>query len=246
MFCPKCGFKLSDDSKFCQNCGSQIPSLGLSIPSHQQTAPEQVSHQASLQSPKVLGIYKKLEPNEKIIFQGTAQTEVIFVKEAEIRKLIGSRERKEVPISISESIVYLTNQRLIFLKLFEISATEIGTTNNLLAGVAGTFYEMPVSAVTSVDIRSVKLNKNDEERFLNFFGVENEYKLRKPALEIIYDEKAATGRAKDYIESMLRRGFLSRLWGKVEMTYDKIFILGEQCIGIQPTLSEQIRKKNKE
>jgi len=242
-FCSNCGSKLSDDNKFCQNCGNPVSPLGLVTQQKQQSITEQFPHQASFQVPKVLGIFKELEPTEKIIYQGVTQTEVIFVKEAEIRKIIGTRERKEVPISISESIVYLTNQRLIFLKLFEISATEIGTTNNLLAGVAGTFYEMPISAVTSVNIRPVKLNKNDEERFLSFFGVENELKLRKPALEIIYDERAATGRAKDYIESMLRRGFLSKLWGRVEMTYDKIFVLGEQCIALQPTLSEQVKKK---
>ena len=228
MFCSNCGSELqSKDSKFCSDCGRSISNLET-LSKQQQASP-------------LLGIFKELEPDEKIIYQGTTQTEVIFVKEAEIKKIIG-RERKEVPISISASLVYLTNQRLIFLKLFEISATEIGAENNLLAGVAGTFYEMPITAVTSVDIRTVKLNKHDEERFRVFFGENNESRLLKPALEIIYDEKAATGRAKDYIESMLQRGFLSKLWGKVEMTYDKIFVLGEQSVVLKPFLSEKIRQ----
>ncbi len=89
---------------------------------------------------------------------------------------------------------------------------------------------------------SVKLNKNDEDRFVEFFGGD-ETLLKKPALEIIYDEKAASGRAKDYVESMVSRGLISKLWGKVEMVYDKIFVLGEQSVAMQPILAEYIRNK---
>jgi hypothetical protein len=190
---------------------------------------------------KVIGIYKELDPSEKIVYQGQVQTEVIFVKEAEIKKVIGI-ERKEVPISLSKSLLYLTNQRLIFLKLFEISATELGENNNQLASVSGTFYELPINAVTGVDMRTVRLNKNDSERFVTIFGGD-ESKLQRPALEIIYDEKAATGRAKDYIEAMMGRGLVSKLWGRVQMVYDKIFVLGEQSVAIQPVLAEAVRKR---
>lgn len=189
----------------------------------------------------MIGIFKELEPNEKIVYQGQVQTEVIFVKEAEIKKVIGS-ERKEIPISLSKSLLYLTNQRLIFLKLFEISATELGENTNQLASVSGTFYELPISAVTGVDMRTVKLNKNDYERFVTIFNGD-ESKLQRPALEIIYDEKAATGRAKDYIEAMMQRGLMSKLWGRVLMVYDKIFVLGEQSVAIQPVLSEAVRRR---
>lgn len=193
-------------------------------------------------SPKLVGIFKELEADEKIVYQGVIQTEVMFVKEAFIKKVIG-QERKEVPISISNSMIYLTNQRLIFLKLFEVSASELGRESNLLAGAAGSFYEVPVSAVIGVDMRPVKLNKNDEQRFIELFGEGGESMLKRPALEIIYDEKAATGRAKDYMESMLRRGMLSKLWGKVEHVSDKIFVLGESSVALQPYLSSYIRRR---
>jgi len=169
------------------------------------------------------------------------QTEVIFVKEAEIKKVIGG-ERKEVPISLSKSFIYLTSQRLIFLKLFEISAVELGDQTNQLAGASGTWYEVPLTAITGVDMRQVKLNKNDVDRFVQFFGGD-ESLLRRPALEIVYDEKAASGRAKDYIESMMQRGMMSKLWGRVQMVYDKILVLGEQSVAIQPVLAERVRQK---
>lgn len=103
---------------------------------------------------------------------------------------------------------------------------------------------MPLSAVTSVDMRPVKLNKSDEQRFLELFGEGSEWKLKKPALEIIYDEKAAAGRSKDYVESLLDRGLLSKLWGKIEMSYDKLFVLGEQSVSLQPTLADRVRQRN--
>src|SRR5437870_12778449 len=98
-------------------------------------------------------------------------------------------------------------------------------------------------AITGVDMRPVKLNKNDEARFLNIFRGDIS-KLKRPALEIIYDEKAATGRARDYMESMLQRGLVSKLWGKVEMVYDKVFVLGQQAVTLQPILSDYVRTKN--
>lgn len=237
--------------KFCSNCGAQLPSdaakfcssCGCSISASDQITQSQVSQttQQQYQEPKVIGIIKQLDNDEKIISQSITQTEVIFVKEAHIKKMLG-QERKEVPISISGSMFYLTNYRLIFLKLFEVSATELGHENNLLAGVAGTFYELPLTSITGVDMRPVKLNKNDESRFINIFGGDAS-KLRRPALEIIYDEKAAKGRAKDYMESMLQRCLLSKLWGKVEMVYDKIFVLGEQSAALQPVLADYVKTK---
>lgn len=240
-FCPDCGHQLSSGaSKFCPDCGASLSNAAQITQLKQPTVVEQPQGQQH-QTLRLLGIYKELEHGERILYQGTTQTEVIFVKEAQIKKMIG-QERKEVPIAISAAFVYLTNLRLVFLKLFEVSATELGEEKNLLSGVSGTFYEVPISAVTSVDMRPVKLNHKDVERFLNFFGGD-ESKLKKPALELIYDEKAATGRAKDYIESMLQRGLLSKVWGKVQMTYDKIFVLGEQSVALQPTLSEHVRRK---
>ncbi|AIF83669.1 zinc-ribbon domain [Candidatus Nitrososphaera evergladensis SR1] len=236
-FCPNCGAQVpSNAAKFCSGCGSSIS--GPQIVQQQTVKPTE----SQVASPKLIGIIKELENDEKVVTQSITQTEVIFVKEAFIKKVLG-QERKEVPISISGSMFYLTNQRLIFLKLFELSASELGQDSNLLAGAGGTFYELPLTSITGVEMRQVKLNKNDEARFVNIFGGDVS-KLRRPALEIIYDEKAAKGRAKDYMESMMQRGIISKLWGKVEMVYDKIFVLGEQAVVLQPTLSEYVKVKN--
>ncbi len=204
---------------------------------------QQVDYQQVQQvAPKILGVFKELEPNEKILYQSVSFTDVIFVKEAVIRGvLLGNRSRKEIPISMSKSLFYLTDQRIVFLKLFEMLATEVGEKENLLAGAAGTFYEMPLQAVTSVDMRPVQINETDAEKFKQQLGVSDDT-LRRPALEIIYDEKQATGRAKDYMESMLNRGLLSRLFGKMESTFDKVFILGEQSVSIQPVLSQRVKR----
>ena len=237
-FCPNCGIELQSSSvKFCSGCGSSISGNQITQQLQQQTP-----QASSFIAPKLVGIIKELDNDEKVITQSMVQTEVIFVKEAQIKKIMG-QERKEVPISISGSMFYLTNQRLIFLKLFELSATELGQDTNMLAGAGGTFYELPLSSITGVDMRPVKLNKNDEARFVGIFGGDAA-KLRKPALELIYDEKAAKGRAKDYMESMMQRGMVSKLWGKVEMVYDKIFVLGEQAAALQPVLSEHVKIKN--
>jgi len=242
-FCPNCGSELPGGAKFCAGCGAALSNSGYVLQPQQQVTKVIEAFEDKIrntQDPKLVGIFKQLESNEKVMTQSLLQTQVIFVKEAQIKKVFG-QERKEVPLSISSSMFYLTNERLIFLKLFEISATELGSEINMLAGASGTFYEIPLRAVTGVDMRPVKLNKNDQERFLKFFN-NDKSKLEKPALEIIYDEKAATGRAKDYMESMLQRGALSKLWGKVEMVYDKIFVLGEQATVLQPLLSDYIRK----
>ena len=210
-------------------------------PATQQTQPKV---QVPVESPPVsnlIGIYKELDSGESLLHNGVIHTDVIFVKEAEIKKVIG-KERKEVPVSISSCFVYMTSKRIIFLKLFELSASELSENVNLLSGVSGTFYEIPLSAIKNVDMRPIKINKNDVDRFERFFGA-NKNILDRPNLEIVYEEKEATGRAKDYMESMLQRGALSKLWGKVQMVYDKIFILGEQSVILEPIIAERITKR---
>ena len=245
-FCPNCGTQLgSASAKFCANCGTQVPQLSGPTTQIQQVAKVVEAFEEKMKSsqdPNVIGIVKPLDKDEKLVTQSMMQTHVLFVKEAHIKKMLGE-ERKEVPLSLSTSFFYLTNRRLIFLKLFELSASELGQGSNMLAGAAGTFYELPLTAITGVDMRPVKLNKNDEARFLTFFQNDMS-KFQRPALEIIYDEKAATGRARDYMESMLQRGIVSKLWGKVEMVYDKIFVLGEQAVALQPLLSDFVRTKS--
>ncbi len=42
---------------------------------------------------------------------------------------------------------------------------------------------------------------------------------------------------------MMERGLVAKLWGRVQMVYDKIFVLGEQSVAIQPVLAEAVRKR---
>jgi len=144
-------------------------------------------------------------------------------------------------------LCFILNQRLIFLKLFEIWAADLQkeTKNDvqIIPGGGGTFFESPLTAIAGVEMRQVKLNKNYRERFVKWYGCES--KFERPALEGIYDEKSAIGRAKDYTESMPNRNKLSKLWGKVEMVYHKILVLGEQAVFLQPALSDYIKMKER-
>jgi hypothetical protein len=241
-FCPSCGSELSAGAKFCPSCGSSISSVGYVQQQVTKLMEEKIK---TNQEGKSIGVFKQLENDEKLVTNSTVQAEVIFVKEAEIKKVLG-KERKEVPLSMSSSMFYLTSQRLLFLKLFEVWASDLQKEDKKgvkrIAGAGGTFFELPLTAIAGVEMRQVKLNKNDKDRFMEFFG--NESLLDRPTLEIIYDEKAATGRAKDYVESMLDRNKLSKLWGKVEMVYDKILVLGEQAVVLQPLLSDYVKMKS--
>lgn len=243
-FCPNCGTQRTQGAKFCAGCGiSLLSSTGSQTQQQITTVMETLEKGIrTQQEPKSVGIYKLLENDEKIVTQSVVQTEVIFVKEAEIKKVLG-QERKEVPLSISSSMFYLTNHRIIFLKLFEMWTNDVRKEmkETRVIAASGTFFELPLTAVIGVEMRQIRLNKNDKDRFVEIFG--NESILERPALEIIYDEKAATGRAKDYMESMLDRNIVSRLWGKVEMVYHKILVLGEQAVTLQPALSEYVATK---
>ncbi|MGH9922580.1 MAG: hypothetical protein ACRD38_07495, partial [Nitrososphaerales archaeon] len=88
-FCSNCGAPLlSGASKFCSGCGSSLSNSG-------QITQSQISQpvEQNYKEPKVIGIIKQLEDDEKVISQSITQTEVIFVKEAHIKKVLG-QERK--------------------------------------------------------------------------------------------------------------------------------------------------------
>jgi hypothetical protein len=130
----------------------------------------------------------------------------VFIKEADIKKLI-CRERKEVPISYAMTMIYLTNKRLVFLILYQVETrllAERGAPS--LSGVTGTWFEMPIFAITDVDIRPVLIRQDREMMRLVEWGIIPNLE-RATAVELIYDEKMATGRIKDYMEPMLKMGF---------------------------------------
>lgn len=185
----------------------------------------------------------ELDMDESLMTQSKDQTEVVYFKEAAIKKLIG-RETKQTPISLSKSMVYVTNKRLILLKLFEVSATEVAEGANQLATSSGTFYEVPLSAVAGVQTMTLQFNKKDVARFLDFYGGD-ESVLGRPGLEISYDGAAATGGAKLAMDDVLRRSAISKIMGKVESVSDKMLILGDEGLALGPRLSQTARGTGK-
>ena len=195
----------------------------------------------------LLGIYKVLSPNEELIFENKSLTPVVLVKEAFIKKVLKRTETREMPLSYSLAKTYLTNKRLIFLILYQLSSKYLGDeeASNDIAGVVGTWFEVPVSAIVDYHVRPLMLKENVWQKdmwILEQWGIADTSQ-RQSLMEIIYDEKQATGRSKDYVEAMMQRGMFSKLFGKVEKISDKIFILGHESATLAPSLKQFCNSK---
>ncbi len=190
-----------------------------------------------------IGLFKKLKSTEELTFETKIVTPVIFLKEVESRRL-GMHRRQEIPISLCQANVYLTNERLLFLVLYLLEASTIAERGkskaSRLSGVSGTWFEMPLSAVQQVEMRPLKLLKGKEmgQFFESIFSDKAERSgfLKSPAVELIYDEQVAIGRVKDYMVSLLRMGLFGRMFTKLDKVYDKLLIVGEEIVSIMPTL----------
>jgi len=188
----------------------------------------------------VVGLYKDLDVDEKISFEGKTILPTVFIKEAEIKKLIG-RETKEVPISYAMTKTYLTNKRLLFLILYQIETrmlTDAGAPS--LSGVTGSWFEMPLNAIIEVEIRPVFVKRETEmmrlAEWIPSLDVD-----KASGVEIVYDERLASGRIKDYMESMLGMGFFSKLFKRIERVFDKLLLIGEETASIAPMLKNIVR-----
>ena len=100
----------------------------------------------------LIGVYKELRIDEELSFQSKMVTPAIFVKEAKVSTLFIPGKR-EVPIALVYANVYLTNQRLIFLVLYQMQAAELGKRRRrvIRSGIAGTWFEIPLSTITHVE-----------------------------------------------------------------------------------------------
>ena len=226
MFCSKCSKEAPEGSSFGPSCGYN-----------------QSLSSVAEGSKKLIGIVKELDTDEKVSFENKIVTPVFFIKEAEIKKTVGGTKRREVPISIAMTNIYLTNKKLVFLVLYQLQATALADSRTGLSGISGTWFEMPLSAIKEVDIRPLKLDKDFEKNFKNRvyeWGLSEQFEKR-PSTELIYDEKVAHGRTKDYMESLLDRGRISKLFGKIERVYDKLLILGEETVSITPALRQIVK-----
>ncbi len=196
----------------------------------------------------LIGLFKKLTANEELTFETKIVTPVIFLKEVESRRL-GMHRRQEIPISLCQANVYLTNERLLFLVLYQLEASMVAERGKSKAsrwsGVSGTWFEMPLSAIQQVEMRPLKLFKGKEmgQLFESVYPEKRERDdfLKSPAVELIYDEQVAIGRVKDYMVSLLRMGLFGRMFTKLDKVYDKLLIAGEEIVSIMPSLRGIVR-----
>lgn len=199
----------------------------------------------------LIGLFKRLKPAEELTFETKIITPVLFLKEVESRRFRMHR-RQEVPISLSQTNVYLTNERLIFLVLYQLRAMAIAEFKkqkvSLLSGISGTWFEMPLSAIQQVEMRPLKLLKGKEiDQFFELSFPDKDQRndfLKTPAVELIYDEQETIGRIKDYMQSLLKMGLFSRTFTKLQKSYDKLIIVGEETVSIMPTLKQIMRSKS--
>ena len=194
---------------------------------------------------EVIGLYKFLSEGEEIIFEGSALTPIIRVKEAYIKKVLNREERREIPIAMYEGKLYLTTKRIIFLTLHQRYSHDYdGHTSR---DIDGTWTEIPVDAIEDYQIRPVIVKDSMWKGFLDV--IEEIVAIRQgrieSALEVVYDESLASGRSLEYTEGLMKRGRISKLLGKVERTSDKLLILGNDAVSISPSLKQFTIKKIK-
>ena len=197
-----------------------------------------------MEKDEVIGLYKFLSKDEEIIFEGSAVTPILYVKEAYIKKVLNREERREIPLAVYEGKLYLTTKRMIFLILHQTFSQDYGGDNK---GVVGSWTEIPVEAIKDYQIRPVIVKDSMWKGFLDV--IEQIVAIRKStietALEVVYDEKRASGRSLEYAEGLMKRGRISKLLGKIQKTSDKLLILGNDAVSISPSLKQFTIKKIK-
>ncbi len=194
-----------------------------------------------MEKDEIIGIYKLLSKDEELIFENKSLTPVVLVKEAFIKKVFNRKERKEMPISFSKAKTYLTTKRLIFLIMYQkySRAFDNEESNATVSGVEGTWFEVPVSAIIDYETRPLVLKENMWKGNVEMIGdLLDTDRGNQSLLEIVYDEKQASGRSLEYVEAMMQRGRFSKLFGKVDSVSDKIFILGDDATTLAPSLKQ--------
>jgi len=197
-----------------------------------------------MEKDEVIGLYKFLSPGEEIIFEGSTLTPIVQVKEAYIKKVLNREERREIPLAVYEGKLYLTTKRMIFLILHQTFSQDYGGDNK---GVVGSWTEIPVEAIKDYQIRPVVVKDSMWKQFIDQIDeiIMTRQGKMESALEIVYDEKRASGRSLEYAEGLMKRGRISKLLGKVKRTSDKFLIIGNDAVSISPSLKQFTIKKIK-
>ncbi len=192
---------------------------------------------------RLVGLYKELGDNEHLVIESKIIVPTVFVREAKVKKFMG-HEKKGFPLSYLMSGVFLTNKRLMFLIFRELEALVLQKKGiPSLAGIEGSWFEIPTSAIYNVEVIRKEISKDKEMR--GVFPVLSKQETVS-AVEVFYNGQRASGKLKDYIESIFNKGGLAKRFNikNIEAIFDKVQLFGEQTVGIVPKLRELGKSKS--
>jgi len=186
---------------------------------------------------RLVGLFKELGLNEHLVVEGRIIVPTIFVREVKVKKFMG-HERKGFPLSYLVSNVFLTNRRLMFLIFQELEALVLQKKGiPSLVGIEGSWFEIPTSAIYNVEVVRKEIRKDKEMR--GVFPTLSKHETVS-TVEIFYNGQRASGKLKEYIESIFSRDGMTKRFNlkNIEATFDKVQLLGEQTVGLVPKLKE--------
>ncbi|MFQ6087247.1 MAG: hypothetical protein ACE5OV_04425 [Candidatus Bathyarchaeia archaeon] len=192
---------------------------------------------------RLVGLYKELGDNEHLVIEGKIIVPTVFVREAKVKKFMG-HEKKGFPFSYLVSGVFLTNKRLMFLIFRELEALVLQKRGiPSLTGIEGSWFEIPTSAIYNVEVVRKELKKDKEMRAV-FPALSKQETVS--TVEILYNGQRASGKLKDYIESIFSREGMAKRFNlkNIEAVFDKVQLVGEQTVGIVPKLREVSKFKS--
>lgn len=173
------------------------------------------------------------------MFENNSLNPAIFKKEVQVKKLMG-HEKKEIPVSSFMVNIYLTNKRLMFLIIRENEAQALRKRGiPALMGLEGSWYEIPVSAIKSVEAINMEASR---DRDLKELVPSLPSHQTVSIVEIAYEGDRTSGNFKEYMESMFDAQGLARMFNLKEAVElaNKVQIIGEHNISLVPKLKGMI------
>lgn len=185
--------------------------------------------------PRFVGLYRELKENEHVVVEDCVLVPTIFIREVEFKKFLGSQKR-DFPILCLMANVYLTNKRLLFLVLHEVEAVSLRKRGvPALMGIEGSWYEIPLTAITNVVAVRKEVRKEKELKDLIPY-ISNQEAIS--LTEISYRNERASGNLKEYIESIFDAEGMTKIFNLKNIVgmSDKIHMISEQAVGLVPKL----------
>ena len=98
----------------------------------------------------------------------------------------------------------------------------------------------PVDAIIDYEVRPLIINESKWKGFEDQIGeiYAKHERGASSVLEIVFDEKRASGRSLEYAEGLMKRGRIAKRLGKVKRISDKLLILGNDAVSIAPSLKQ--------